>query len=199
MAAFLSDTFTEAGSTALQSHTPEVGGSWTKHSSYSGGAFTVGAGNGLVTSVDAATLYYNDATPPGADYVVSGYIVANTTSAKYAGVAARISSSADTYYQTFLWGPGTLFLSKYVSGVLTHLQSTAVSVTNGAQYELKLTVNGTSISAQLVGVTTLSATDSSISAAGFAGVLATLGSLSSVTADQIATSRVNRSLLLNVG
>lgn len=104
MPVFVSDTFTEAASTALASHTPEVGGAWSQHPTYTGGA-TVGAGTGTVAGNSAATtsLHLNSATAPD-DCVVEATFQITSLSTTRIGVALRFDPSADTGYYVFYNG-----------------------------------------------------------------------------------------------
>ena len=73
MAVFYSDTFDEAGSTALTSHTPNTGGAYSYLTGIqSGTGGTVGAGDGKVTFDSNISMAANAATPGDADVTLSG-------------------------------------------------------------------------------------------------------------------------------
>jgi hypothetical protein len=154
----------------------------------------------------AVGVYYNDASPAGADYTVQAdVIVVNNASAAYPGVVGRMATGADTYYRLFYDQPGGQWvLDKQVAGANTSLDTAAQSLSNSTTYEIRLEMIGTAIKGYVDDVEVLSATDSSIAAAGKAGLL--LGASSIMDLDNfIATDSggapaATRSLgLLGVG
>ena len=71
MAVFLNDTFTEATSTPLHSHTPNTGGAWVQRNINAGGATnaaTVTGGTGNLNAGGGEFFYTNAATPAGTDH-----------------------------------------------------------------------------------------------------------------------------------
>lgn len=175
-AQFLNDTFTESTPAVLLSdHTPETGGTWTKHGSYADNIniydtddFVYGAGGGDVG------LYYNTASPASADYSVSADIfVVNNANASYGGVAGRVVIGANTMYRAYYRQELTAWrLEKMVAGTPTTLGSDYTqSLTNSQTYTVKLEMIGTSIKLYVDGVERISATDSDIAGAGKAAVM----------------------------
>lgn len=169
-----SDTFTDTAGTSLASHTPDTGGSWTLHSSYTGSA-AISDANRVRSNSTAISVYYHSVSPPGADYPVSADIYALTlpTAPHGTGIVGRLDTASDTYYrarynaQALEWQ-----LHKVVSGVTTQLGSGyGQTISTSTPYRLTLQMSGTSISLLVDGVTRVGPiTDSAISAAGKAGV-----------------------------
>lgn len=169
-----SDAFTDASATTLASHTPSSGGSWTLHSSYSGSTAAISNANRCRSdgSMLDATSYYHSATPASADYVVSSDLYIVTTRGQ-AGVQARMDTSADTCYAAFIemLGPTvTAYLVKRVAGTTTTLDSHVVTANAGDTHAILLTCQGTALSVSWDGTPIMSATDSSITTAGKAGL-----------------------------
>lgn len=145
MAAFVVDTFTDTNGTLITAHTPDTGGTWTKHgSSFSGPTPTIQS-NRYDTGTSLYDNYYNDATPPSADYFAEVDIINLTGSGSNGqGIAVRQSTAASlTCYMLRLTGTGVLF-QKHVSNVATTLGSHTYSFGGGDWY-VKLQASGTTI------------------------------------------------------
>jgi hypothetical protein len=178
----LQDTFT-GSSGAVTGHTPDVGGAYSYHASYSGSAFNLTGSGRLRLAAAAATesVVTNAATPSSPDYTVS--VVCDPVAARvgevYAALCARVDTAAQTHYRVqFNWDgtPGVL-LYKVVAGTPTQLGSThSFTPTVGVTFELSLscTDDGADVDlvASLNGTPVVTVTDSSspITAAGKAGL-----------------------------
>ena len=177
MSSFANDAFTDAAGTALPSHTPDSGGSWTRHPSYAGTAVIGGsaAANALRSNVTAPSLtpsvYYHSAVPAGADYDVVADVKANAYSSQTAGVVARLDTTANTFYGARYNGALDGWeLYKCVAGSLTSLGSSVSSPLAGGTRTLRLSLLGTSLSVWVDGASVIARTDATIAAAGRAGV-----------------------------
>lgn len=199
MTTFASDTFTAADGTALAGRTPDVGGTWTKHPSYSPGASTITA-NKLRGDGSNIAVHYIDTAPASADYSVAADLdLKSSVAGDSAVVCARLSTSADTYYFFgYSQGIGGLRLQKQVAGSYTSISSYSWTGPTG---RVLLDVSGTTLTAKLDGATVLGpTTDSSIAAAGRAGVRtrfagATTGChLDAFSADEAGASPTTASL-----
>jgi hypothetical protein len=114
---FVQDTMTGTDATLLQSHTVEIGGPCTKHtSSVNDGAIQTNRARGNASTV----IYYYPANPPSADYTVKGVLqpITDNNSAA-AGPAGRIDTAANT-----------MLVGRYN--------------TNGDQWEIQQVASGTS-------------------------------------------------------
>lgn len=186
MADIVLDTFTEASSTALESHTADVGGAWSRHPAFATGAATVGAGTGkvVVTGGPPAPVFINAAVPPSADYSVAATITVGDSGA-IAGVVGRANATLHNYYQAFFYN-GSLFLGKYVGGTATTLSSKAYALTPGTPYTIELVMAGSSLTAKVNGTTELTATDAVITTAGLSGVVGMNGTFDSMNSSYTA-------------
>lgn len=165
---FLVDSFTEASTINLTAHTPETGGAWSKITGTSND-LNVNGGGGYATGATTSTaVYRNAATPPSADYSVEATV--QHTLEGFVGVIGRASSSANTLYQLFYAGSLHWYLERVVGGTATNLGGYDVALATNTDAVVKLEMIGTSIKAYINGVERISVTDSSITAAGFAGV-----------------------------
>jgi hypothetical protein len=182
-AQFLNDTFTEASDLTLASHTPETGGTWTKHPSYTD-TITVDSTSDFIygDATDVGT-YYNTASPANANYYVqAGIFVVNNASPSYPGVIGRVNTAANTMYRAFYHqGLGTWYLQKLVAGTTTDLGTYVQALTNSQTYTLRLEMNGTTIRMLIDGVERANVTDASIAATGKAGVIQQANSGQQVT------------------
>lgn len=149
--------------------------SWVRHTSYSADCEI--ASNRARQSATGATAYYTtDFSPASADYDVEADIYAYTTTRQSRPyVCGRMSTSANTYYAARLscvaTTSGTLSLWKSVAGTLTQLGSdVAVTLAASTTYNVRLKMSGTTIKVFLDDSEVISQTDSSITAAGQAGI-----------------------------
>jgi hypothetical protein len=174
MATAVYDSFTDAPDTLLPSHTPDTGGVWTKHPSFTADLAISNANRcRQSTASSGAALYYN-AKDPGADnyYVQAQFnIITNTSGYDALCVAARISASVNTCYFA-RWDSTTngWQLYKTVSGTSTLLGSYAISYSPGEQHTGRLTLGTSSQVVTVDGTDRISATDSSITARGYGGI-----------------------------
>lgn len=93
---FVSDTLTETSNVNLQSHTGEVGATWTLHPSYSGTATVDGTLDRMYLTSAGAAAYYTSGVPPSADYCVKSYFYRVTQQSNNISIILRFSTSADT-------------------------------------------------------------------------------------------------------
>lgn len=171
MANIATSGFTGADGTVVST----ADANWVKITGFTGTAQLFGNRLRGGSTTDSCAYRYNVA-PPSADYEVACdfQVVGITSTAVNAGVMARASSSASTGYMA-RWRNGTGFqLFKFV-GSVTAVQigsTVAQSYTAGTTARIRLKVEGSTISVFRGSETTpiISVTDTSITAAGFAGV-----------------------------
>lgn len=170
MALFVKDTFTGTAATTLEAHTGETGATWTKDSTLSAGQLVISDANRIRgNTAGQAVLDNASGTPGSADYTVSAKLrFVTSVAGPYIGPVAR-SSGSFSFYMAVLEA-GDINLLKFPSG--TSLGSYAFTPAAGTDYLVALKVTGTTIKVYLDGVERISATDSSITAAGKAGVIA---------------------------
>ena len=190
MTAFVTDSFTDADSTAITSHTGETGATWARHASANNISVPVVNGNSLVTvEYGVNENYYASGVPGVADYTVSAeFTKSGTGYSEVFGPGARLQTSANTgYFFISFWAPAAVRLYKYVAGTLTQIGASVSFVpADGITYRLTIDVAGTTIKGRLqrlsdgnwlnssgafVATQTdcISVTDTAISAAGQAG------------------------------
>lgn len=193
MAAFLNDTMTEASNTTLASHTPETGGAWAQHPNFTTNTFTVGGGLGYCygSASGGTSIYYNDATPPSADYYVEAVVRtgASGDATDLIGVCGRVATGASTLYMAYYNDfSETWLLDKIVAGSGSSLGSYVSGLAAATSATLKLEMIGSAIKLYLNGVARVSVTDTDISSAGFVGLRGRAdGYILSVAAEQIAS------------
>lgn len=188
---FLNDTFTESAITLLTSHTPETGGSWVKYELQADQIFNVGASTGTVVNAGTSgDIAYNTVTPPSSDYTVA--VTTGTTGSiatdRFWGACARMQSDKSGYCAR-LSAAGVLTIQEYASGSVsttgTELATATYSIPTYTPFEIKFGVVGSTLTAELVGYGSISATDTTISSAGSAAILIRRndnGGISSVSA-----------------
>ena len=178
---FITDTFTGTAGTALTAHTPEAGGTWGSIGWSWTNNFQLTAGGGVYPTAQACQAL-NLATPPSADYVTAVDATwASPIPQQWAQLYSRalIATAGGFTYYELRWFPtnvttaGLIELWKYnnynAGGTKTLIGTAALVPTSGVTYRMSLSCIGTAIVAK-VGSTTISVTDSSITAAGYAGV-----------------------------
>lgn len=168
MAAFAADLFAGTAGTELSAYSS----SWSKLTGTSGSA-AISSAQRVRRDGTAITAYRHSAVPPSADYKVEADLEVFSGTYDGAGVIARASSSALTCYVARHYNNGYGWqLFKYVSGALYQLGSDTGPIVTSGSTHVELRVEGTTIQLYKAGETTpaISLTDSSITAAGFAGV-----------------------------
>ena len=127
--------------------------------------------NGTTTSA----TYYVSATPASADYTVEGDLyVASNLAGDGASVVGRLdpNNTFGTYYLMRYEQAGQLWsLFSVVNNSWSWLGGANQTLTPGQTYRMALDMRGTTIRMLVDGVQIASVTDSSISAAGRAGIM----------------------------
>jgi len=178
---FVTDSFTEAGSNVdlSASHAGETGADWTDHPSYTGARLTVDATTDRVFAT-GSTAAYASGVPSSADYYVEGgFFIASNLAGTNICITGRMDTTANTMYGV-RFNPdlgssgGQWQLFKIVSGTFTQLAvwEPGAAPTVGQTYTVRLTMTGTGITVSIDSTQRMSVTDSSITAAGRAGIRA---------------------------
>ena len=174
MANFVVDSFNNPTALAveLSTHTPDSGGTWTKHPNQTDDIDIAASSHYIFGSAGSGSLYYHSAVPSSADYsITSNIFIFSNAVATYPSVVGRIDTSASTYYQAYYDQANTRWaIDRLVTGTRTTLDFFGQFLTNSQTYSLKLELIGTAIKIYVDGVLRISVTDSSISSAGKVGV-----------------------------
>jgi hypothetical protein len=185
VAATGADNFTGSAGATLQSHTGEVSTSWTK---FTGSDAVLSDANRLRRNATGASHYYASTTPASANYAVIADVVVRsmpTGSVDAVGVVGRQDTSNvnGTYYLARYYVDSTQWtLDKIDNGTQTNLGTYSQTLSAGDRRRLRLEMNGSTISLYVDGILRITATDSTISAAGKAGArLGTGGSTNTPT------------------
>jgi hypothetical protein len=178
------DSMTGTSGATLQSRTGETAASWTKHPASTADAVLTPAGRLRKNGTSTVTaLYYTSATPASADYTVEADIyVASSLAGDSIGIVGRLdtNNTLGTYYLARYEQSGQQWsLFSVVNNGWSYLGGGSQSLTAGSTYRVALDMKGTTIRMLVDGVQIASVTDSSISAAGRAGIL--LGAAGSTT------------------
>lgn len=183
-APFLLDNFSTVSNTALVSHSPDTGGTWT---SASGTVYTTGLLAGVVGNP------YNIATSTSQNYTVTATVATKSTIGG-PGPCARVQTDLSGYC-AYVYGNGNFYLTRRASGgEFSANISGPVAVadyTKDTTYTIALTVNGNSISATAYEGATLKATligTDSTHSSGYAGIMSTVSNsyIYDVTAEDIS-------------
>lgn len=175
MAVFASDNFTDTAGVTLNSHSAN----WNKHSLSGATQLIITNANRFrVSTSDASdSIYYRSESPASADYsVFLGFRLMDTSNGVI-GAIGRCSTSANTFYMA-RYNPvaGGWDLYKRLAGTFYQLSTLSTeSLSTGTDYAVELRMSGSTIECYKVGNSTakVSATDTSITADGKAGVRGT--------------------------
>lgn len=171
MTDFLVDAFTEAGTTALASHTPGTGGAWSKHPSYTAGASVIGGGGyARGDSTTSTAIYINAATPPSANYSVQATARITSVTNPFPGIIARCHPTDNTFYQLYLSSGTTWKIAKVVAGTTTDLAEWVGNPALNTDIALRLDLDGGNLRAYVDGVLRIAVTDAAITDPGRIGV-----------------------------
>lgn len=167
------DTFTEAVTTALQSHIPNIGTGWTK--SYAGTAtnvnvFSAGYASPAGTASNFGVIYTTNNVFSTANYEISTYITAWTSSDDVLWIFFRYQD-LNNYYAFRVSTTTTEFrLYKRVAGILTAITSSIGYVIPGTPQMFTVRVVGDAITLLLDSTLLGTYYDSSLTLAGQCGI-----------------------------
>jgi hypothetical protein len=172
MGQFASDNFNGVAGTLITSYDAN----WTRLGAVA--ANIVISDVGRARQNNGIPRYYKaDATPPSADYSVSGIVVCKSfgVSSSHAGVQGRVDPTADDAYRAFVvrltsGGSCDLRIGKTIGGAFTQLGSVTKTLALDTPYTLKLDMQGSTIRLLWQGVEEISVTDTTLTAAGFPGM-----------------------------
>lgn len=188
---FLSDTFTETSDTALGSHTPEVGGTWTVFA----GAMTVIGSEDRVRGNSSSTsgVAYNSASPASDQYDVEAVVRRTTSDANpLGGIYVRYDTAGPHYVQMYMSQPDSLLVMQEVqSGAVSESSTYSKTWTADLNYAFKIEArNGSNgVKGYLDGTQRVQITWSGGSTPGKAGVRARLyGRVDSVVGTDYVTT-----------
>lgn len=175
---FLEDTFTDTDSTALQDHTPDVGGAWEKMAWGVGGDTTndgVITDNKYVPTNDPAASYRNAQAPGGNEYDIECNVYNTVTTLRFfVALHARMTptgtadADVDRYTVLMYRRLDEVTLSKSISGSDTELDSSTWA--SASDLPVKFEVRDAAKKFYRDGVETLSSADDDITQDGRAGV-----------------------------
>ena len=173
------DSFTDTTGKALSSHTGELGATWVQASGLAPAQID---GNRIHRAGLAGdTVDYVTATPPSANYSVEAdLLVKSNLLGDDTGVIGRRNSSNNFYLARYDQTSAHWQLAKYNGALVSVLASSigTTTLTVGETYRVKLEMIGTTLNLYVNGIQTVTATDSSLTAAGNAGIMDGDGALS---------------------
>lgn len=168
---YITDNFTDTAAINLSAHTADSGSTWTLHPQTPTGSILVSNANRIMGNLAGDSLYYNSFVPTTANYTVKADFFCVTNSGAIVHFCGRMDTTAKTFYMCRYDG-ANIALYKCVAGTYTQLGSNVAGVLSAGQaYSLQLVMVGNKISVQQNGTALIAVTDSSITAAGRAGVL----------------------------
>jgi len=168
----LSDNTVDTAAVLLDAHTPQVGSAWTKNGT-STATMVISSANRIRQSGTGLAGYYIGNVPAGPDQTIvcDDYIAAIGAAAQVAGPTLRMDTAANTLYEAGYRGNSLAWsIIKIVAGKITLLAGVATTVTAGATYTLTFSIVGSSLILLVNGVSTVTATDSTITATGRVGI-----------------------------
>lgn len=181
---FASDDFTGTNGAMIGGRTPVVGGTWTVHPSSPGGSnMQINANTALVYISSQPIIYVNTAAAT-ANYSVKCKVYSSSWSG---GPVGRLSSSGiNCYLVAYNGGANAWQLYAYVAGTPTMLGQ-FVGDNPTTPRTIELIMSGSTISVKIENTTRISVTDTSVTAAGYAGISAA-GTSDEYMDDFVATS-----------
>lgn len=130
-------TFTGTDGTDLTAYTPEIGGAFIKHASFSD-AITIQSNRAGKDSNTGTTVYYSPATPNAVEYSVEGVIVDVGSNDRACGVGGWISTSADHGVFARRQNTTTWQFLKIISGAPTQIDTAPATFSAGASHKLRI-------------------------------------------------------------
>lgn len=177
MAQFASDVFTGTPAAALVGTGATTGGTWTNGGGSASSPIFSGSGANVREASGLIAQCYLPVTPASADYSVQVDILTESGGSDSASgvIGRKTADSVGTFYLADYYDAPTAGsrqwrLYKFVSGTPTSLGSYTQNLGASATATVKLEMIGSAIKVYVGGVERISATDSSITAAGRAGI-----------------------------
>jgi hypothetical protein len=168
------DSMAGTAGVALQTRSGETAASWVKHPASGSDAVLTPAGRVRKDGSSPSALYYTSTSPAAADYTVEADLyVASSLGSDAVGLVGRLDANdaSGTYYLMRYEESGKQWsLFSVVGNSWSYLGGASQTLTPGSTYRMALDLKGTAIRMLVDGVQVASVTDSSISAAGRAGV-----------------------------
>lgn len=175
------DTFGGTAGVALQDRNGETGATWTRHPTATADAVLTAAGRARKEGTSAIALDLASGQPTNADYRVEATVVSQTVLANdRACVVGRLDPSAATYYSAcYEQSTASWTLNAVSAGTLTQLGTSAQSFAAGTSRRVALDLSGSTVRLLVDGTQLLTASSTSITAAGRGGLL--LGAVTGTT------------------
>lgn len=172
MAIFVNDTFTEATTIELSTHTGETGATWTEHGNYTGGNANIDAtGDRVYTTTASTASYYASGTPAGAEYDIECDLYVHSNDVGSAGLAARVVTTENTMYFVRYNQSGAIWqLYKFEDDTAALLDSSTQTLTVAQTYAIKFEIRDATKKLFVDDVEVLSTTDNAITGAGLVGI-----------------------------
>lgn len=198
MTIFAADTFAGTAASDLGGQSASDGGSWTARDG-TGAISGNGAGGVGSASSGGRFGYYHSGSPPSADYAVSAVISVTSAGKSSIAVAARMNTGAtEQYFAAWDGGGGVWYIAKRVGGTDTTPWTGAAGTVPTTPVTAKLEVSGTDISLYLNGSLAQTISDSSISAAGKAGIYNAFADVAGCTVDDFSAETLLSAPVIDV-
>ena len=167
---FATETFAGTGGTELSAYAA----AWSKQTSFAQNAVVGIDGPYFNVAAAAYGCYQHSASPAGADYSVAADIkrIGGTANPQM-GVCGRMQAGAGTFYSSLhIHSLNSTRLYVWVAGTPTQIGSSyANTLTTGVAQTHELRMTGSTIELYIDGVLRISATDTTITTAGKAGII----------------------------
>lgn len=165
---FIRDTFTGANGTFVESHTPDIGGAWTR---LRGLGVVLDRNQATPNKVSSFDVYRNAATPPASEYVVGTEAIFGSLSTdNRVELYARLTAGGSGY-AVIVIGSGTYEIVRYDNGTPTVLTSGTTTALNAVDTVNEIVFSVTDAAKTLIinGTAIATSTDNTITGAGLAG------------------------------
>jgi hypothetical protein len=196
VAVIKTDTFTEGGNTALESHTSDSGGGWSGLQTTQ--FDVIAADDEVELDRDNLDFALGDETPANADYWCNvNCRTVGTSNGNRPASVVRLAAGINGYYME-ISGSGAWRLKKIVAGSVTVLDSGTVAAELGSFsestfYDVKVEAQSSTIKGYLNDNEVASVTDSDVSATGSVGISMRNGTterITSLTSEDFVTVTV---------
>jgi len=178
MTVLVLDNFADADGTLLPSHVGDSGAGWSRRSDSdaAGDMIIVTSGHVFASPDGKAEHVMTSIIPATADYTVEATISLFTGSARnqFTTIAGRFSSDGQTGYSIYLdmsaGTPGLWHLTKTTAGVASDLGTWNAVYSTPVTTVAQLVMTGTTIAANIDGVTQITTTDATYTSVGRASI-----------------------------
>jgi len=168
---FVSDQFTTAVNQTLESHTPNIGGAWTRLFGINGIQILAASDDIRNANPSSQEIYGNGAVPPANEYAVGiSATFTNANASNFVEVFGRGNIVTSAGYLAHVAANGNVILYHVVSGTFTTLATGSAPMALNVQHSIVFSIRDSAKEIYVDGVLRASSADNTVTTVGIVGL-----------------------------